>query len=86
MTIVKNVTETKKKKSAKAKLDFIVPIKSTTTTDGKAGEKKIQKNLQNKWKHKNNKCFFLESLLSESFPSLGVTVQLTSLGCPPSLC
>ena len=29
---------------------------------------------------------FLESLLSESIPSLGVTVQLTPLGCPPTLC
>ena len=29
---------------------------------------------------------FLESLLSESFPSLGVKVHLTSLGCPPTLC
>jgi len=29
---------------------------------------------------------FLESLLSESFPSLRVTVHLTSLGCPPTLC
>ena len=29
---------------------------------------------------------FLESLLSESFPLLGVTVHLTSLGCPPTLC
>ena len=29
---------------------------------------------------------FIESLLSESFPSLGVTVHLTSLGCPPTLC
>ena len=28
---------------------------------------------------------FLESLLSESFPSLGVTVHLTSLGCPLTL-
>ena len=28
----------------------------------------------------------LESLLSESFPSLGVTVHLTSLGCPLTLC
>ena len=28
---------------------------------------------------------FPESLLSESFPSLGVTVHLTSLGCPPTL-
>ena len=29
---------------------------------------------------------FLESLVSESFPPLGVTVRLTSLGCPPTLC
>ena len=29
---------------------------------------------------------FLESLLSELFPSLGVTVHLTSLGCPPTAC
>ena len=28
---------------------------------------------------------FLESQLSESFPSLGVTVHLTSLGCLPTL-
>ena len=29
---------------------------------------------------------FLESLLSESFPSLGVTVHLTFLRCFPALC
>ena len=29
---------------------------------------------------------FLESLLSESFPLLGVTVHFTSLGCPLTLC
>ena len=29
---------------------------------------------------------YLESLLSESCPSLGVTVHLTSLGYPPMLC
>jgi len=29
---------------------------------------------------------FLESLLSETFPSLGVTVHLASLGCSPTLC
>ena len=29
---------------------------------------------------------FLESLLSESFPLLGVTAQLPPLGCPPTLC
>jgi len=28
---------------------------------------------------------FLESLLSESFPLVGVTVYLTSLGCPPTV-
>ena len=44
----------------------------------KKKRKKIQKNLQNKSKNKNN--VFLESLLSESFPSLGITVYLTPLG------
>ena len=29
---------------------------------------------------------FLESLLPDAFPSLGVTVHLISLGCPPTLC
>ena len=29
---------------------------------------------------------FLESLLLESFPPLGITVHLPSLGCPPALC
>ena len=41
------------------------------------GEGGIQKNLQSKWKHKNN--VFLESLLQESFSLLGVTVHLTHL-------
>ena len=41
-------------------------------------KKKVQKNLQKKSK--------LESLLSESFLSLGVTVHLNFLGCPPTLC
>ena len=50
---------------------------------GRKKKEKIQKNLQNKSKHNN---VFLESLLSESFPSLGVTVHLTSLGCPLTLC
>ena len=34
-----------------------MPIKSTTTTEVEGGEKKIQKNLQSKSKHMNNKCF-----------------------------
>ena len=84
MTMIKNVTEGKKKLK---NLDFIVPIKLTPTTGWEKEKKekeKIQKNLQNKFKNKNNKCF-LKSLLSESFPSLGVTIHLTSLGCPPTL-
>ena len=48
----------KKKKRSKTLLDFIVSIKLTTTTKrGVGGYKKIQKNLQNNSKHKNNKCF-----------------------------
>jgi len=69
-----------------------VPIKLTTTTEGgKEGrkwKKKIQKNLQNRSKHR---CFskinvFHVSLLSESFPMLGVTVHPTLFGWPPTLC
>ena len=46
------------------------------------------KSTESKSKHKNNKCLCFDCcvLLSESFPSLGVTVLLTSLGCPPKLC
>ena len=53
ITAIKNVTEKNKKLK---NLDFIMPIKLTTTT-GVEKEKKIQKNLQSKSKHKNNKCF-----------------------------
>ena len=48
-------------------------------------EKNIQKNLQNKSKHKNNKCFSWFTAI-RVLPLLGVTVHLTSLGCPPTLC
>jgi len=51
---------------------------------GGLGEK-IQKNLQNKLKNKNNKCFSWVTA-SESFPALGITVHLASLGCPPTPC
>ena len=46
MTIIENVPEEKKK--LKAFLDFSVPIKSTSTTEGekrKKKKKKVQKNL-----------------------------------------
>ena len=84
---------TKKKEKLKIKLKsliyFQVPIKSTTTTEagrkGGRGRKKIQKNLQNK---SNIRIIntFVESLLSETFPLLGVTIHFTSLGCPLTLC
>ena len=77
-----------KKKSNKPKtlIRFNRANKIENYNRGRGKKKKnIQKNLQNKSKHKNNECF-LESLLSEFFPSLGVTVHLTSLRCPPTLC
>ena len=54
MPTIKNVTEKKEKKKLKSLIRFIVSIKLTTTAEGK---EKSPKNLQNKSKHKNNKCF-----------------------------
>ena len=68
-----------KKKQTKILIRFNSAYKIENYNRGGGKKKKnIQKNLQNKSKHKNNECF-LESLLSESFPSLGVTVHLISL-------
>ena len=52
---------------------------------GREKKKKMQKQLQ---KSRNIRIInvFIESLLSESFTSLGVTVHLTSQGRPPTLC
>jgi len=67
-----------------------VPIKLTTTTEGdKKGKKDKRKKSKRIYRTSQNIRIinvFLESLLSGSFPSLGVTVHLTSLGCPPTLC
>ena len=53
---------------------------------GKGGKKKI-KSKKNYRTSQNIRIInvSLESLPSGSFPSLGVTVHLTSLGCPPTL-
>ena len=86
MTTIKNVTEGEKKLKS---LDFRVPIKSTITPAvGKRREKFKKKKSPNYRSSQNIRIMnvFLESLLSESFPALGVTVHLTSLGCPPTLC
>ena len=75
----------KKKKSSKAYLDFLVPIKSIAATEGKKGGKK-SKRIYRTSKKVRIISVSLESLLSESFSLLRVTVHLTSLGCPPTLC
>ena len=55
---------------------------------GKEKKKKKKKSKRNYKTSQNTRIInvFLESLLSESFPSLRVTVHLTSLGCCPILC
>ena len=69
-------------------MDFLGPIKSTARTEG--GKRKKKKKNSKRIYRTSQKIriinVFLESLLSESFPLLGVKVHLTSLGCPPPLC
>jgi len=57
-----------------------VPIKSTTTTEWEKKEKKSKGIYRTSQKIRIN--VFLES---QSFSALGLTVHLTSLGCPPTL-
>ena len=62
----KNVNEKKKKK-----LKSLVRFYSANKIDNNGGGikgKKIQKYLQNKSKHKNNKCFFLSHCCQCPFP------------------
>ena len=79
ISTIKNVTEEKKKAQ---KLNWISQCQQLEQKGGKRrGEsKRIYRASQNIIIN-----VFLESLLSESFPSLGVTVYLTSLGCSPTL-
>ena len=65
-----------------------MPIKSTTTMGGGGGGEKKRKISRRIYRTSQKIIIinvFLESLLSESFPMLGLTVHLTSLGCPPTL-
>ena len=66
-------------------MDFLVPIKSIAATEGKKGGGE-SKRIYITSKKVRIISVSLESLLSESFPLLGVTVHLTSLGCRPILC
>ena len=87
--IIKNVTEKKKKKRLKSLIRFHGANKinnySRGGEKGGRGEKK-SKRIYRAGQNIRIINVSLESLLSESFPSLGDTVHLTSLGCPPTLC
>ena len=69
----------KKKERSKAWLDFIVSIKLSTTTErwgrgeGERGKKEKPQRIYRRNRNIRIINAFLESLLSESFPSLGVT-------------
>ena len=79
--------EKRKEKKLNSLIGFYSANKIANYNRGrkKGKKKKVTKNLQIKSKDNNNKCF-LESLLSESFPMMGITVHLSPLGCPPTLC
>ena len=81
---IKNLTERKKEK-LKSLIGFLLLIKLTTTTEGEKRKKKSKSMYRANQKIRIINVF-LESLLSESFPSLGVAVHLTSLGWPLTLC
>ena len=70
-------------------LDFIVPIKLTTTTEVEKKERRKKKKSKRIYRRSQNIRIinvFLESLLPDSFVLLDVTVLLTSPGYPPTLC
>ena len=62
-----------------------MPIKSTTTMGGGGQKKKKIKRFYRTSQNIRIINVFLESLLPESFPSLGVTVPISFLVRPPTL-
>ena len=87
MTTIKNMTE------EGGKLKNLIGFLSANKIDNynRGGEKEKKKEKKSKKIYRTSQKIrvinvFLESLLSESFPLLGVTVHLLSLGCPPTLC
>ena len=90
MTAINNVTEEKEKKkeNLKSLIVFLSAIKSTTTmgwgVGGEGKKKKTSKRIYRTSQKIKIIYVFLESLLSEYFPSLETTVHLTFLGCPPT--
>ena len=69
-------------------MDFLLPIKSTTTTARVGGQGVVEKKSKRIYRTSQKIRIiniFLEALLSESFPTLGIPVYLNYLGCPPTL-
>ena len=86
ITTIQSVTE--KKKTLKILFRYHTANKINNNNGGGA-EKRKKKKFKRIYRTSQNIriiIVFLESLLSESFPLLGVTVHLTSPGCPPTLC
>jgi len=89
MTTIKSVTEEKEKKNKKLKslIGFLSANKINNYNRGVKKEKRKKNPKEYRTSQKIRIIHvFLESLLSESFPALGITVHLTSIGCPPTLC
>ena len=84
MTTIKNLTKGKEKK-LKSLIGFLNANKINNYNRGEKRGKK-SKIIYRTSKKVRIISVSLESLLSESFSLLGVTVHLTSLGCPPTLC
>jgi len=74
------VTEEKKK------LRSLIRFHNANKIDNYKKEKKKSKSIYRTSQNIRIINVFLESLVSEFFPALGVTVHLTFLGCPPTLC
>ena len=86
MTTIKIVTE--KKKQLKSLIGFLSANKINMYNRGETKGKEKEKESKGIYRTSQNIRIInlsLDSLLSESFPSLGVTAHLTSLGCPPTL-
>ena len=79
----------KKEKKCKSLIRFRSANKTKNYNswgERKGKKKKIPKKIYRASQNIRKINVFFESLLSESFPLLGVTVHLTSPGCPPTLC
>ena len=82
MTTIKNEEKEKQKKKLKRLIGFLSANKIDNNNGGGGGRKKKSKSSYRTSQKIRIINAFLESLLSE----LGITVHLTSLGCPPTLC